>query len=300
MTKRIKALWLNTALAVTLAGCAAQPGAERASAAPKPAMWKVADADTTIYLFGTVHLLPEGQAWRTAAFEQALAGADELVLEVGNIDDQAAVGGAMMKLGMSPNLPPFRERVPEAKRAALDAMVAESGVPAAVLDRLETWAGALSLLGVTFKRLGLNPGLGVESAITAPWKASGKPVRGLETAEQQFGFFDGLPEADQRAFLEGVLESPADAKKQFDALLAAWASGDDAGIARAFEAEQNMTPKMRELLLTGRNAKWADWLDTRMDQPGTVFVAVGAGHLVGEGKVQDFLRKHGHKAKRVQ
>ena len=303
MIKGMKKLWASAAAVLALAGCATQPGAERAgasAAAQRPAMWKVADADTTLYLFGTIHLLPEGRTWRTPAFEQALAAADELVLEVANVDDPNAMVGAMMKLGMSPNLPPLRERVPEAKRAALDSMVAETGYPAAVLDRLETWAAAMSLLGVSFKRLGLDPALGVESTLTAPWKASGRPVRGLETVEEQFGFFDALPEAEQRAFLEGVLESPGDAKKQFDAMMNAWAAGDVDGLARAFAEEQNLTPKLRDVLLTRRNARWAEWLDARMDKPGTAFVAVGAGHLTGADSVQAMLKARGHKAKRVQ
>lgn len=303
MAKRIRGRWIAALLGLALAGCAAQPAGRSggaSAAAQRPAMWKIADEDTTLYLFGTVHLLPEGRSWRTPAFDQALASADELVLEVANLDDPAAMAGAMIRLGISPGLPPLRERVPEAKRTALDAMVAESGFPAVMLDRLETWAAAVSLLGVTFKRLGLDPKLGVESAITAPWKASGRPLRGLETVEQQLGFFDSLPEAEQRAFLEGVLESPEEAKKELDALIRAWAAGDEKGLARAFADERNLTPALREVLLTRRNARWAEWLDARMDRPGTAFVAVGAGHLAGKDSVQAMLRAKGHKAKRVQ
>ena len=300
MLKKITRLWAAVGLALT--GCAAQPEAESASAAAaqRPAMWKVSDADTTLYLFGTIHLLPEGRTWRTPAFEQALAAADELVLEVANVDDAAAGAGAMMKLGLSPGLPPLRERVPEAKRAALDAIVKDAGVPAAALDRMETWAASIVLLGVSFQRMGLDPKLGVESAITGPFKASGKPVRGLETIEEQFGFFDTLSEDQQRTFLEGVLDSPDEAKKQFAAMLEAWARGDQEGLARAFEDEQNLTPALREVLLTRRNAKWAQWLDARMDRPGTAFIAVGAGHLAGKDSVQAMLGKYGHKATRVQ
>jgi uncharacterized protein YbaP (TraB family) len=293
--------WLAAAAALALAGCAGAPAeAPAAGGAGRPAMWRVADADTTVYLFGTIHMLPEGRQWRTPAFDAALAAADELVLEVAEVDDPMAAAQGMMKLGLGQGLPPLRERVPEDKRAALDAMVAESGVPIAVLDRLETWAASLSLLGVTFKRLGLDPELGVERRITAGWKAGGKPVRGLETIEEQFGFFDTLAEDQQRAFLVGVLDSPEDAREQFQAMLDAWASGDVAGVARTFDDEANMSPELRAVLLGRRNARWAEWLDKRMDQPGTVFVAVGAGHLAGADSVQKLLGKYGHKAKRVQ
>jgi hypothetical protein len=290
--------WKGAAALVmaALASCGVQ------AAEPRPAMWKLADKDTTIYLFGTIHMLPEGRAWRTPAFEAALASADELVLEIAKVDDEMATAQTMMKLGLGKGLPPLRERVPAGKRPALESMAAESGVPMALLDRLDTWAAALSLLGVTFKRLGLDPSLGVEERLTSDWKKrkSGKPVTGLETIEQQLGFFDTLDEAQQRTFLLGVLDDPADAKAQFQAMVDAWASGDEKAIARTFEDEQNLTPELRSVLLGRRNAKWAEWLDSRMDRPGTVFVAVGAGHLAGKDSVQKMLKKRGFKAKRVQ
>jgi uncharacterized protein YbaP (TraB family) len=292
--------WLRLALAglLPLAGSAAD--AAPAATAPRPAMWKVADADTIVYLFGTIHLLPEGRGWRTPAMDEALARADELVLEVADIDDMMESARAMAKLGMSPGLPPIAERVPESKRAALRAMIAESGYPEAVYDRLETWAAALPLLGVSFKRLGLDPTLGVERQIGNPFRAAGKTVTGLETVEQQLGYFDTLSEDAQRALLLSVVEDSADTKAQFKAMLDAWASGDLKGIERTFDDETQMSPELKAALMSRRNAAWADWLERRMERPGTVFVAVGAGHLAGRDSVQTMLKKKGLKAKRVQ
>jgi hypothetical protein len=292
---RAAAAWLL----LPLAACAG--AAEPAKAEAKhPAMWLLADSDTKIWLFGTIHLLPEGQSWRTAAMEQALAGADELVLEVADVDDMMASARAMQKLGVSPGLPPIAERVPAEKRAALRAMIAESGYPEAVFDRLETWAAALPLLGVSFKRLGLDPQLGVERQIGAPFRASRRKVSGLETIEQQFGFFDTLSEEAQRALLLAVVEDSADTRAQFGAMLDAWSKGDLKGIARTFDDETQMSPELKDALMRRRNARWADWLKRRLDQPGTVFVAVGAGHLAGADSVQRMLKAKGLEAKRVQ
>jgi uncharacterized protein YbaP (TraB family) len=281
-----------------LAGGAAE--AAPAARAARPAMWKLADEDTIVYLFGTIHLLPEGRTWRTPAMDSALAGSQELVLEVANVDDMMATAQAMAKLGMSPGLPPIAERVPEEKRAALRAMIAESGYPEAIFDRLETWAAALPLLGVTFKRLGLDPSLGVERQIDRPFRASGRIVTGLETVEQQLGFFDSLPEAAQRALLLSVVEDSAETRAQFKAMLDAWSSGDLAGIERTFDDETQLSPELKAVLMSRRNAAWADWLERRMERPGTIFVAVGAGHLAGGESVQAMLKKKGLKAKRVQ
>ncbi|HEX2764082.1 MAG TPA: TraB/GumN family protein [Allosphingosinicella sp.] len=292
---------LALVLGLPAAACASAPAAQApASTAAKPAMWKLADADTTIYLFGTIHALPEGRHWRTPAFDRALDRSDELVLEVADVADMAASAAALQKLGLSPGLPPIAERVPEDKRAALRAAIAQSGIPEAVYDRLETWAAAIPILGVMFKTLGVDPELGVERLISAPFKGGTKKVTGLETVEQQFGFFDTLSEAGQRALLVSALEDPAAAKAQLQAMLDAWSSGDVKGIERTFDVEAQMSPELRTALLANRNAKWAEWLAKRLDEPGTVFVAVGAGHLAGKESVLAALKAKGLQTTRVQ
>jgi uncharacterized protein len=280
-----------------LAGCATAQAPVAANAA-KPAMWKVSDADTTIYLFGTIHLLPEGLEWETPAFRQAVARSDALVMEAVLGKDPMAQAQALAKLGLAKGLPPLRERVPADKRDALDRMIKETGVPAAALDRLETWAAGLSLLAVSFQRMGLKADAGVESKLAASYR--GKPVSGLETVEQQLGYFDGLSEESQRAFLVGVLDDPAGARMEFQNMLDAWRRGDVAKIAETFDSETTMTPELREVLMTRRNRAWAEWVQRRLDQPGTVMVAVGAGHLAGRDSVQAMLAAKGLKAQRVQ
>jgi uncharacterized protein len=303
MLPSLKKSWagLALALALPLASCAqTQAGGAQAAAAPRPAMWKLADEDTTLYLFGTIHLLPEGRTWRSEAMERALAASDELVLEVANVEDMAAAAGATQKLGLSPGLPPILERVPEDKKAALQATIAASGLPPAVFDRMETWAAAFTLLSVTFARLGLNPELGVEKQISGAFRGAAKKLTGLETIEEQFGFFDGLSEEAQRAFLVSVTEDSAEMRERFKAMLDAWARGDVKGIEATFNDPESMPPALRQALLGARNARWAEWLHARMARPGTVFVAVGAGHLAGADSVQALLRRKGLKAKRVQ
>ena len=100
--------------------------------------------------------------------------------------------------------------------------------------------------------------------------------------------------------IEGAVESPAAAKQQFDAMLGAWMSGDVKAIGRTFNAEFQNSPELREALLRRRNANWSYWLERRMAVPGTVFMAVGAGHLAGEDSVVEMLKKRGYRVKRVQ
>jgi hypothetical protein len=285
--------------AIASTACAPAPAAEPRSASP--AMWKVADADTTIYLFGTIHLLPKDTKWRSPAFDQAAAGADTLVVET-IIDDNnpAATFGELFKLALADNLPPLAERVEPAKRAALAAAMAKSGIPSQAFDRLETWAAAFLLLGVQFQSLGLDPASGVESVLKKQFQAGGKPIGELETNAEQLGYFDKLSEDAQRKFLVDVLEDPASMKQQFSFMLDAWTRGDVKGIAKSFNADLGDAPELNDALLIRRNANWARWVKGRLDQPGTVLIAVGAGHLAGDQSVVSLLEKQGVKVSRIQ
>jgi uncharacterized protein YbaP (TraB family) len=285
--------------AIASTACVSAPAADTRPASP--ALWKVADADTTIYLFGTIHLLPPGTKWRSPLFDQAAAGADTLVVET-DIDESnpAATMGEMFKLAVSPGLPPLSERVKPEKRAALAAAIAKSGIPAAGLDRLETWAAAFLLLGVQFKDLGLSPGSGVESTLKKQFQDSGKHIGQLETNAEQLGFFDRLSESAQREFLEGVLDDPSDTKGEFAGMVKSWSRGDLAGIAKSFNSDMGSAPELMDVLIARRNANWASWVKNRLDAPGTVMMAVGAGHLAGDKSVVNLLEKQGVRVTRVQ
>ena len=296
----MRKLLTRAAAALTAALVAFSPLVAKAPAA-KPAMWKLTDKDTTIYLFGTIHLLPKGTEWRTPAFNQAAASASDLVVET-VIDDAnpASAAAEMMKLAVSPNLPPLLDRVPADKRAMLTGVATKTGVPMAVFDKLETWAGAFIMLGVTMKELGLDPNSGVESSLKTEFTTARKPIGQLETNAEQFGFFDTLPEAAQRKFLESVLDDPAKGRAQFAEMLSVWTRGDVKAMGDTFNRELADSPDLRENLLRKRNANWNVWLQRRLAQPGTTMVAVGAGHLSGSDSVIAMLEKSGYKVKRVQ
>lgn len=287
--------------AALLSACAApQQGLQRAAGDGAPALWRVADADSEVWLFGTIHLLPEGLAWRTPAFDAAFAAADELVVEVAMGTDPAASAQAMMAMGLAEGLPPLIERVPEAQRPLLRQSIAASGVPEAVLNRMRTWTAALMLAAGSFRELGLEGAHGADQSLNQAALNAGKPVRGLETAEEQFGFFAGLSEASQRAFLIAVAQETGDIHAQFQAMLDSWLRGDTDAIARTFDTELEAHPELYGVLMTGRNARWAEWIERRLAQPGSTFVAVGAGHLAGRDSIQDVLERRGIRVERVQ
>jgi hypothetical protein len=294
----IKRLFAPAAALLTLGSA---PAAAAPTHSARPALWSVKDADTTIYLFGTIHLLPEKYQWRTAKFDQAVDNSQQLVLEtIVDDKDPSKIMGALSSLAFSPGLPPLAERVEPAKRDALAAAIKKSGFPPHALDRMETWAAAFILLGNQFRDLGLKGGEGVEAVLRNAYTAKGKPIGELETNVEQLGFFDTLPEKAQRQLLEGAISPSADMKKDFGGMLAAWSRGDVKAIARTFNHDLAASPELQQALIKRRNQNWTKWIEQRMTSPGSVLIAVGAGHLAGEDSVIAMLKKGGYQVRQLQ
>ena len=295
--------WIKRGLAALgLASLAMAPtAAADARTSRGPALWQVSDKDTTIYLFGTIHLLPRESRWRTPKLDEAVQNSQTLVLEtLIDTSNPQQLAGVMAALGFSSGLPPLASRIDASKRPALEAAIVKTRIPRPMFDRMESWAAAFTLLGVQFQTLGVEGEQGVEAVLRKSFAASGKAVDQLETNQEQLSFFDRLPESAQRQLLEGAIENPQAMRTQFDGMLKSWLSGDVDEIGKSFNRDLQSSPELKAALLTRRNWNWSQWIERRMKQPGTVMVAVGAGHLAGEESVQRYLQSRGYKVKRLQ
>lgn len=293
---------VGAALGLTLL-LGSMPAEARAPQPAHPALWQVSDPDTTIYLFGTIHLLPDSLKWRTAKFDQAVESSQQLVVET-IVDQQnpAAVQQAMFSLGVKPGLPPIASRIPKAKVPKMRAYLAKAGIPEKGLDRMETWLAWLTLVSTEFKDMGLKGKDGPEEILRQQFLSEHKPIGQLETPTEQFGFFAKLPEAAQRKlFVDQIDGGPNDdTQGAYDQMLSPWKRGDVKSMAVAFNRDLTKSPELKAALLEQRNANWARWVEQRLGQPGTVFVAVGAGHLAGKDSVIARLQADGYKVTRLQ
>ena len=270
----------------------------------QPALWKLTgtkpEQQGTAYLFGTIHILPKDVNWRTPLLETALKESDRLIIEVLGLEDTQNAARIFSKLAISPNQPKIETRVKPSLRDDLDAVIDKSNIPEFALNRMESWAAALSLASAQTNNLGLDSSEGVEKKLVAQFAEFKKPVEGLETIEQQLGYFDTLPETQQRDMLVSVVEDAGDTKSSFEKLFNAWISGDTEIIAELSTGGILEDPKTREKLLIARNQDWTEQLDKKLQSPGTSFVAVGAAHLVGSDAVQAMLEKRGYKIQKIQ
>ena len=290
----------STALAFTLASCAAplETGlaeAPPADAVPGPALWQLSDADTTIYLFGTVHVLPDGVEWFDPRIERAFAASDTLVTEV-DVSQQEALAVYIAEAATLQGGQTLRALMTDEDRTEYETAVTGLGLPAAALDGFEPWFAALNLSVLPLLQAGYNPTAGVEMALAE--RAGDKTRAELETMEEQIALFDNMEMTYQLSYLDLTVGSMNEVVPMVDEMVAEWLEGDSVRLAEIMNNEMD-DDYLYDRLLTDRNAKWVQWIEQRMAQPGTVFVAVGAGHLAGTGSVQDQLRQRGHVVTRI-
>ncbi|HET7710137.1 MAG TPA: TraB/GumN family protein [Sphingomicrobium sp.] len=228
----------------------------------KPALWVVADADTTIYLFGTFHALDGQSDWFSDQVESAFARSDQLVLET-------IIPGSA---------------VPVVKAKALGA--------AGTVGPIARIAGSASFLSSTKMVMsagrsnGMSTAQGADVILSDAALAAGKPVGGLESFEFQLDMFSKLPPAPRA---RGAAETAATMNSVSSVLAdlqAAWNRGDAERFAPMLEQMRTKSPDMYRMMFVDRNARWAAWIARRLEQPGTVFVAVGAGHFAGRDSVR--------------
>ena len=280
---------------------AALEAAEAAAAeseAGAPALWKVADEDTTIYLFGTVHALPEDVEWSTPMLENALAESDSIVTEI-KMDDGMAqeMQSLVMSKGILPQGTTLRSLLTEEQAASYEEAMGKLSVPAEAFDQFEPWYAGMMMSMLPLLQQGYSPDAGVEKVLLT--KAGEKERLALETIEFQISVFDELPQESQIGFLIDASEGIDEIKPMLDKMVAEWVEGDADDLAQLMN-EGLTDPAVAESLLYMRNRNWAEWIDARLDAPGTVFIAVGAGHLAGEKSVQDYLAEREIETVRVQ
>lgn len=262
-----------------------------------PALWVIRDADTTIYLFGTVHVLKPGLGWFDEAVKEAFDKSDTLIVEV--VEPPAGEMQAIFaKYALAADGVPLRKRLSAQDLAAYNTAVKQTGLGHSVLDPLDPWAVAVTLQLIGLVASGYDPESGVDTQLEAAAKASGKTIGQVETAAQQLGFFDNLSMETQLEFLKQTTADMAASAGQLDQLVEYWGNGDVDRLAKLINAGFS-DPELYRILLTKRNANWAAWIKQRMEKPGTVFMAVGAGHLAGGASLQNMLGAYGITAQRV-
>ncbi len=293
----MKTLRLAAALAAVLtpalpASAATLPDAD-------PAMWVVKDHDTTIYIFGTFHVLDGKTDWFNDEIRQAFDRSDEVVLEAIIPEDPAALAPLMAKYAIASSGKPLTEQLSPEARAKLVKILGDSGVPAAALDKMKPGFAGMTVALLPYQKAGMSPEHGTEKTLTKAAKEANKPVGELEGIEAQLKMLEKIPESAHVRSLEQVLDKFEELPAMIADMKVNWNSGNAEGFAKLMNEMQASSPETFKVMMTDRNANWAEWIDQRLEKPGTVFLAVGTAHLAGDDSVQEFLGKRRIQSKRV-
>ncbi len=286
---------LLTAVVLLCSLCAPQALAS----AEHPALWRVDHGDSTLYLFGTVHFMPQGYYPLHPVIEDALASSDTLVLEfdLSKIDERD-VQQLTLQQGLARDGRRLSTILDRAQWAALKQVVESLGLQPALFDAMQPWLAALTLTAVSYGRAGLTPEQGVDTYLL---ERAGEDARvlGLEDLESQLRLFTDLSEDMQVELLMQTVEQLPETERLVMAALEAWEKGDvdtlGAFLVRMYKEE----PDLYDALITRRHAVWLPQLRDLLDEPGTHFIAVGALHLTGDDSVIRGLEKEGYEVNRV-
>ena len=275
------------------AGCL---GAARAEA--EPAMWVVKDADSTVYLLGTIHVLKPGTEWRSDKLQSALQGSDEFWMEADVEADKAVAQTYALNFGMDTRHS-LAETVGEKNYARLVEVAKRYGIPTERLPQMRPWLATLALLRAQMMGVGYDPELGVDRSLEREAMAAGKPVKTFETAEQQLGVLADLPDKVAAEMLIQTLDELDAGIKLLDALAAAWLAGDTKQIRQtAVDRMREEAPEVYDAIIVQRNNRWVKQIQAMLKGAGTQFIAVGAAHLVGKESVPEQLARLGFKVAR--
>jgi uncharacterized protein YbaP (TraB family) len=300
---RIRKFALLTAAAIAFGAIAPASAQPSAPAAPlpdaDPAIWVVKDPDTTIYLFGTFHALDGKHAWFNDEVKSAFDKSGELVLEIPPMEDKAALQPIIMKYAFDASGKPLSEKLSPAAKEKYTKALAAIGAPPTAFDKFRPFFAALTLVTLNAQKLGFTGENGAEAVLTKLAKEEKKPIDALETVDFQMQLFANMPEKEQIDMLEHTLDQLDEVATVFKEMNTHWSKGDSEGMAKLMNEMDAQSPAFYKRLITDRNASWAEWIDQRLDKPGTVFVGVGAGHLGGKDSVQGFLAKRGIETSRV-
>jgi len=284
--------------ALTLGGLAAVSGTAPAAAAEGPALWKIEDEDTTVYLFGTVHLLRADVDWSRGTVEEAFAASDVLYLETDiSPAGQTEAQQLMQQLGLNPPGTTFSSFFTEEELAQVTSFVTSLGIPMQNLEPLRPWLANLVISIQIVVDAGGNPAAGVDSVLRERAVAAGKELRYFESPSEQIRMIASPSDAAMADSLLVGITQYAENRDMFDDMVELWRTGQTDALGEMMNQAMGADESVRSAWLTKRNANWTEDLVTLMQtEEGTFFVAVGAGHLTGFDSVQTMMAEKGYTA----
>ena len=265
-----------------------------------PAIWYVKDHDSTLYLFGTVHLLSTEFNWIRSDLEKAFRDAGTVFFEI-DTDDSAQIQATVLtqSLGFRSDGLRLSGELDSYQLKLLDAAANNGGLPVATLDNMKPWLASEFLTVAAAANAGLSPELSADEALKSRAAAQGKNVVYLDTMEDQITRAAELPDFVQMKLLNDTLEGFNTLGSDLNKVAQAWSVGQTNYLTRELINEaKTRSPDMYQTFFDDVNRDWARSLTRFMEGSGTGFAAIGIGHLLGEDSLQELMAVQGYETGR--
>jgi uncharacterized protein len=284
---------------------AAQPtasGAENAASPhASPALWRVHRGASTVYLFGSLHILPDGYAWTTPQIEAAMNAADSFIFEV-PVDEAALKDEKdfIVHNGILPAHQSLRGLLSTAEFQTYSGVLRRAGLRPEQFERYRPWLAAVMVGLAYLHRDDLTSLRGADDDVMAFARAHGKPLLYLETMQQQMALLTSATNSSQVGALKNLILTLPRARTQERDLREAWSSGDAKRFTGLLDGYFRGHPEAQDFLIDRRNRSWLPTIEQYLDRPaGTAMITVGAAHIGGEKGLLALLCTGGYEVERV-
>lgn len=247
------------------------------------------------YLFGTFHLMCKDDIQFSEQLKAAVANSATIYMEL-DMDDPALMLSGMMMMTMKggKKLTDFYSKEEYKK---IEVFFKDS--LSAPLSFLQTMKPFMLVALLYPKMMPCKTVSGVEEELMKLVKLQKKEIKGLETMELQAAVFDSISYEEQAKELLKSIDSMDLNRKNFDTMMRVYKSQRLSGIEALFSKSELGMQNHEDILLNKRNINWVGQLGPILKKEN-VFIAVGAGHLVGENGLISLLRKKGYKVVPLQ
>jgi len=265
----------------------------------EPAMWKVRDNDSALWVFGSFHMLPEDARWRTDLFDTVLADADKVVFEADiRPEAVAALGAEAFARGVYTDGTMLTDALEPTVVERLRANAAAMNLPMGSIQAMRPWMATNTITVQALASTGYTP-QGVEFVLQ-PDIETGRMVF-LESGGEQLDVLAGAPEEEQVAMLVATLEELEILPKLMGKMFGNWMDGTPEELGDLFLMEMGgFEQAFLDRLIYARNRNWIAPLEGMLADNQENLVIVGAAHLIGDGSVLDLLERAGYAVERIQ
>jgi uncharacterized protein len=265
----------------------------------KSTLWQVKGSHNSVYLLGSIHVLPATAYPLHPALQQAFNNSQRVVFEVDlNTVSEQAVLREFEEIGVYPPGDNLEHHVSPATIRLVKQVLAKLGISYKKAIRFKPALLGELITSRYTELAGFREDLGVDRYFYSQAKNTRKPVLGLETVRDQARVLSSDDASGEARLVEAIVSLPA-AKAILDELVIAWKAGRINTLDRLLNQDEWNDPKSFESMFLQRNQKWLPQIERFLEGDGNYLVIVGSGHLVGDHGLVRALQGRGYQVKQL-